>query len=47
MEDEWERELEAEEDLDLLFVKYDAKQISIDSLKATIAKHGFQAELKE
>ena len=47
MEDEWERELEAEEDLDLLFVKFDSKQITIEKLIAAIAEHGFEAELKE
>ena len=39
--------MEAEEDLDLLFVRYNTKQITPESLKATIAEHGFEAELKE
>lgn len=47
MEDEWEREMEAEEDLDLLFVTYDPERITIEQLQATISAHGFKAELKE
>ena len=47
MQDEWERELEAEEDLDLLFVTYNTKQITIEELIAIIAVHGFQAQVKE
>lgn len=39
--------MEAEEDLDLLFVRYNTKQITLESLQATIAEHGFKAELKE
>ena len=46
MEDEWERELESEDDLDLLFVTYNTKQITIEQLIATIAEHGFAAEVK-
>ncbi len=47
VEDEWERELEAEEDLDLLFVTYDANKITMEHLNAVIAKHGFDAQVKE
>ena len=47
MEDEWEREIESDVDLDLLFVKFDTKQITIEQLKAAIAEHGFEAQVKE
>ena len=47
MEDEWERELEAEEDLDLLFVKYNPQQITTDRLIAAIAEHGFEAQVQQ
>lgn len=39
--------MEAEEDLDLLFVTYDTKRMTIEKLISTIAEHGFDAELKE
>jgi hypothetical protein len=39
--------LEADDDLDLLFVTFDQKQITIEELKATIAEHGFKAQVKE
>ena len=47
MEDEWERELESNEDLDVLFVTYNTKQIAIEKLVATIAEHGFEAQVQE
>jgi hypothetical protein len=47
VEDEWEREIESEEDLDLLFVRYRPKDITIDELKKTISEHGFTAEVNE
>jgi hypothetical protein len=39
--------LEAEEDLDLLFVTYNTNQITLEQLLAAIADHGFAAEVKE
>lgn len=39
--------MESDEDLDLLFVTYDAGKIRLDQLKATIAEYGFEAVLKE
>ena len=47
MEDEWERELESETDLDLLFIKFDPKSVTIDQLKKKIAEHEFQAEVHQ
>ena len=44
--DEWElddAELEAGEDLDLLFITYRPKEINVDDLIKKIAEHGFQA----
>jgi hypothetical protein len=47
VEDEWEREIESDEDLDLLFVKYDSEQITIEKLLKTITAFGFKAEVKK
>ncbi len=47
MEDEWERELESEEDLDLLFVSYDANRITVDQLLEVISEFGFEAKVSE
>ena len=47
VEDEWERELESDEDLDLLFVAYDPQQVTIETIIATIEEQGFSAEVKE
>ena len=47
MEDEWERELESEEDLDLLFVSYDANRITVDQLLEAISEFGFEAKVSE
>ena len=47
MEDEWERELVAEEDLDLLFIRYNPGRVTIAQLMATIQQQGFHAEKKD
>jgi hypothetical protein len=47
VEDEWERELESEEDLDLLFVTYQTDRITVDKLLETIQAHEFQVEVKD
>jgi hypothetical protein len=47
VEDEWERELISEEDLDLLFVKYDASRITVEQLLETITGFGFEAKVSE
>jgi len=47
VEDEWERNLEAEEDLDLLFVSYDANRVTIEQLLEKIKTLGFEATVKE
>ncbi len=46
MEDEWEREIESDEDLDLLFVAFRPSVVSLGRLKETIAEHGFEAKVK-
>lgn len=46
VEDEWERELQSREDLDLLFATYDAQRVSLQEMLATIANHGFDAVVK-
>ena len=46
VEDEWERELEAEEDLDLLFVTYNANRITVEQLLAKIEEFDFAAEVR-
>lgn len=47
VEDEWERKIESDEDLDLLFVAYDSQQITVEKLIEMIFDHGFKAEVKE
>lgn len=47
VEDEWERELESEEDLDLLFVTYEPAKVSVEKIKHTMKAHGFDAEVKK
>ena len=47
IEDEWEREMESETDLDLLFLTYDTGQVTIAELQKTIEEHGFKSEVKE
>jgi hypothetical protein len=47
VEDEWERQIESDEDLDLLFVSYRPSEITIDQLMKTISEQGFTAEVKE
>lgn len=39
--------MESEEDLDLLFVTYDAKQITVDQLLAKIREFEFEAKVSE
>ncbi len=46
VEDEWERELESQEDLDLLFATYNAQRVSVKEMRATLDKHGFNAVVK-
>jgi hypothetical protein len=47
VEDEWEREIESDEDLDLLFVTYRSEKVKMDQLEKTIEEHGFAVEVKE
>lgn len=47
VEDEWERELESEESLDLLFVTYTNQHITIDKMLETIKEQGFEATVRE
>ena len=47
VEDEWTREMESVDDLDLLFVTFDADRISVAELKEKIAEFGFAAEVQK
>ena len=47
VEDEWERKMESDEDLDLLFVSYDAQLVTVDKLIEFIKEQGFEAKVKE
>ena len=47
VEDEWERHLESDDDLDLLFVTYRADKITVASLMEKIETYGFKAEVKK
>ncbi len=47
MEDEWEREIESDQDLDLLFVEYEKQLITVAQLMKTIQDHKFQVEVKD
>ncbi|MFT5524436.1 MAG: cytochrome oxidase Cu insertion factor (SCO1/SenC/PrrC family) [Pirellulaceae bacterium] len=47
VEDEWEREIESDKDLDLLFVTYDPERITVEQLSETIKKFGYEAKVKE
>jgi hypothetical protein len=47
VEDEWERELESEQDLDLLFVTYETRRITIAKMLEMIHKHEFEVEVKD
>ena len=44
VEDEWDRDPEASDLDDLLFVTYSPERTSIDKLLETIREHGFEAE---
>lgn len=46
VEDEWEREMESEKDLDLLFVTYDGQRVTVTEMLETIGKHQFEAEVR-
>ena len=47
VEDEWKRFPESTKNLDLLFVTFDPRKISIKALKETITKHKFKAEIRD
>ena len=46
VEDEWDREIEAAEPLDLLYVTYDAQVITIGVILEAVGKEGFAAEVR-
>ena len=46
VEDEWDRETDALEPDDLLFVTYDPGQISQEELLETIRQEGFEPEIR-
>lgn len=45
MEDEWERLPDAEENLDLLFIRYDSQKTTVAQLQQEIAKHSLKSEV--
>ncbi len=47
VEDEWTREIESDEDLDLLFIAYYSDKTIVKELIAKIEEHGFKAEVKD
>ncbi len=47
VEDEWDRELDATEALDELYIDYDADRVTVDKLLATVQEHQFEAIIKE
>jgi copper chaperone CopZ len=47
VEDEWERGLESDQDLDLLFVTYDPDKITLPQLMKKIEEHGFVGKVKK
>ena len=47
VEDEWDRDPEAIDMEDLLFVTYNSEKISVDKLREVIREQGFDAEIRE
>ena len=45
VEDEWDRDPEAIDLDDLLFVTYNPESVSIEKLRETIREQGFEAEV--
>jgi hypothetical protein len=46
VEDEWERGLESDESLDVLFVTYDAQRVTLDNMLAKVAEQDFEAKVR-
>ena len=47
MEDEWQREIESDTDLDLLFITFHQQHTTLAKLLETIQEHGFRAEVED
>ena len=47
VEDEWEREIESDVDLDVLFIEYYADKITLDEIVKQIAGHGFRSTVQQ
>jgi hypothetical protein len=47
VEDEWDRDPEAIDLEDLLFVTYNPERMTIDKLLETVREQGFEAEIRE
>ena len=47
VEDEWDRDPEATELADLLFVTFDPNRIKVEQLLETVRKAGFAAEVRK
>ncbi len=46
VEDEWDRKIESLEPLDLLYITYDAKKVTVDRMMEIVQEHEFKAEVK-
>ena len=46
VEDEWDRDPEAIDLEDLLFVTYDTSQLTLEQVLDTVKKEGFEAEVR-
>ena len=45
VEDEWDRKIESLEPLDLLYITYDADQVTVDKMMEIVQEHEFKAEV--
>ena len=46
VEDEWDRKIESLEPLDLLYVTYNAEQVTVEKMMEIVQEHEFKAEVK-
>ncbi len=46
IDDEWDRKIESLEPLDLLYITYDAGQVTVEKMTEIVQEHEFKAEVK-
>ena len=46
IDDEWDRKIESLEPLDLLYITYDAEQVTVEKMMEIVQEHEFKAEVK-